>query len=52
MMEPDQAQRAVDFVAGGTYAMMATKSAWRKHLPVAPSCVTVTTASSEDLLLA
>ena len=34
MMEPDQAQRAVDFVAGGTFAIGPPRACRRKHFPV------------------
>ncbi len=49
MMEPDQAQRAVDFVAGGTYAIDGHQERVGESIFLfAPSCVTVTTASSEE----
>ncbi|NJK59231.1 MAG: cell division protein SepF [Oscillatoriales cyanobacterium SM2_1_8] len=47
MMEPDQAQRAVDFVAGGTYAMDGHQERIGDSIFLfAPSCVQVTTQSS------
>ena len=36
MMEPDQAQRAVDFVAGGTFAIDGHQERVGEHLPVCP----------------
>jgi cell division inhibitor SepF len=49
MMEPDQAQRAVDFVAGGTYAIDGHQERVGESIFLfAPSCVTVTTAGGED----
>lgn len=49
MMEPDQAQRAVDFVAGGTFAIDGHQERVGESIFLfAPSCVTVTTAGSED----
>jgi len=49
MMEPDQAQRAVDFVAGGTYAIDGHQERVGESIFLfAPSCVTVTTASGEE----
>ncbi len=49
MMEPDQAQRAVDFVAGGTFAIDGHQERVGESIFLfAPSCVTVTTASSEE----
>jgi cell division inhibitor SepF len=49
MMEPDQAQRAVDFVAGGTYAIDGHQERVGESIFLfAPSCVTVTTATGED----
>ncbi len=49
MMEPDQAQRAVDFVAGGTYAIDGHQERVGESIFLfAPSCVTVTTAGSEE----
>ena len=49
MMEPDQAQRAVDFVAGGTYAIDGHQERVGESIFLfAPSCVTVTAASVEE----
>ncbi len=49
MMEPDQAQRAVDFVAGGTYAIDGQQERVGESIFLfAPSCVTVTTAGVEE----
>jgi len=49
MMEPDQAQRAVDFVAGGTFAIDGHQERVGESIFLfAPSCVTVTTASAEE----
>ncbi len=49
MMEPDQAQRAVDFVAGGTFAIDGHQERVGESIFLfAPSCVTVTTAMSEE----
>jgi cell division inhibitor SepF len=49
MMEPDQAQRAVDFVAGGTFAIDGHQERVGESIFLfAPSCVTVTTASGEE----
>ena len=49
MMEPDQAQRAVDFVAGGTFAIDGHQERVGESIFLfAPSCVTVTTAGAED----
>ncbi len=49
MMEPDQAQRAVDFVAGGTFAIDGHQERVGESIFLfAPSCVTVTTAVSEE----
>ncbi len=49
MMEPDQAQRAVDFVAGGTFAIDGHQERVGESIFLfAPSCVTVTTAGGED----
>ncbi|MEC8196895.1 MAG: cell division protein SepF, partial [Pseudomonadota bacterium] len=43
MMEPDQAQRAVDFVAGGTFAIDGHQERVGESIFLfAPSCVTVT----------
>jgi cell division inhibitor SepF len=50
MMEPDQAQRAVDFVAGGTFAIDGHQERVGESIFLfAPSCVTVTTAGSEEV---
>ncbi|MFM7549632.1 MAG: cell division protein SepF [Cyanobacteriota bacterium] len=50
MMEPDQAQRAVDFVAGGTFAIDGHQERVGESIFLfAPSCVTVTTSASEEL---
>jgi len=47
MMEPDQAQRAVDFVAGGTYALDGHQERIGDSIFLfAPSCVQVTSQSS------
>ncbi|MEB3332100.1 MAG: cell division protein SepF [Synechococcaceae cyanobacterium] len=49
MMEPDQAQRAVDFVAGGTFAIDGHQERVGESIFLfAPSCVTVTTSSGEE----
>ncbi len=49
MMEPDQAQRAVDFVAGGTFAIDGHQERIGESIFLfAPSCVSVTTALSEE----
>ena len=49
MMEPDQVQRAVDFVAGGTFAIDGHQERVGESIFLfAPSCVTVTTASTEE----
>jgi cell division inhibitor SepF len=49
MMEPDQAQRAVDFVAGGTFAIDGHQERVGESIFLfAPSCVTVTTSGAED----
>ncbi|MFO7630765.1 MAG: cell division protein SepF [Prochlorococcaceae cyanobacterium] len=49
MMEPDQAQRAVDFVAGGTFAIDGHQERVGESIFLfAPSCVTVTTAGNEE----
>mgnify|MGYP006281762649 CR=1 FL=1 len=49
MMEPDQAQRAVDFVAGGTFAIDGHQERVGESIFLfAPSCVTVTTAVSDE----
>ncbi|MEB3239609.1 MAG: cell division protein SepF [Cyanobacteriota bacterium] len=50
MMEPDQAQRAVDFVAGGTYAIDGQQERVGESIFLfAPSCVTVTSAAAEEV---
>ena len=50
MMEPDQAQRAVDFVAGGTFAIDGHQERVGESIFLfAPSCVTVTNASQDDV---
>lgn len=47
MMEPDQAQRAVDFVAGGTYAIDGHQERVGDSIFLfAPSCVQVTSVSN------
>ena len=47
MMDPDQAQRAVDFVAGGTYALDGHQERIGVSIFLfAPSCVQVTSQSS------
>jgi len=49
MMEPDQAQRAVDFVAGGTFAIDGHQERVGESIFLfAPSCVTVTSAATEE----
>ena len=49
MMEPDQAQRAVDFVAGGTFAIDGHQERVGESIFLfAPSCVTVTNASQDE----
>ncbi len=53
MMEPDQAQRAVDFVAGGTYAIDGQQERVGESIFLfAPSCVTVSTAGAEEVVAA
>ena len=50
MMEPDQAQRAVDFVAGGTFAIDGHQERVGESIFLfAPSCVTVTTAGGDEV---
>lgn len=50
MMEPDQAQRAVDFVAGGTFAIDGHQERVGESIFLfAPSCVTVTTTGGEEV---
>jgi len=47
MMDPDQAQRAVDFVAGGTYAIDGHQERVGESIFLfTPNCVQVTTQSS------
>ncbi len=49
MMEPDQAQRAVDFVAGGTFAIDGHQERVGESIFLfAPSCVTVTNTSHHE----
>jgi len=49
MMEPDQAQRAVDFVAGGTFAIDGYQERVGESIFLfAPSCVTVSTSCGEE----
>ena len=49
MMDPDQAQRAVDFVAGGTFAIDGHQERVGESIFLfAPSCVTVTTSGGEE----
>ena len=49
MMDPDQAQRAVDFIAGGTYAIDGHQERVGESIFLfAPSCVNVTSASPEE----
>jgi len=51
MMDPDQAQRAVDFVAGGTYAIDGHQERVGESIFLfAPSCVNVTSSFSEEAL--
>ena len=50
MMDPDQAQRAVDFVAGGTYAIDGHQERVGESIFLfAPSCVNVTSSFQEEL---
>ena len=50
MMDPDQAQRAVDFVAGGTYAIDGHQERVGESIFLfAPSCVNVTSSFAEDV---
>ena len=50
MMEPDQAQRAVDFVAGGTFAIDGHQERVGESIFLfAPSCVTVTNSFQEEV---
>ena len=47
MMDPDQAQRAVDFIAGGTYAIDGHQERVGESIFLfTPNCVQVTTQSS------
>jgi len=49
MMDPDQAQRAVDFIAGGTYAIDGHQErVGESKFLFAPSCVNVTSSSPEE----
>jgi len=49
MMDPDQAQRAVDFVAGGTFAIDGHQERVGESIFLfAPSCVNVTSSFPED----
>ena len=49
MMDPDQAQRAVDFVAGGTYAIDGHQERIGESIFLfAPSCVNVTSSFQEE----
>ena len=49
MMDPDQAQRAVDFIAGGTYAIDGHQERVGESIFLfAPSCVNVTSSFPED----
>ena len=49
MMEPDQAQRAVDFVAGGTFAIDGHQERVGESIFLfAPSCVTVINNSHDE----
>jgi len=49
MMDPDQAQRAVDFIAGGTYAIDGHQERVGESIFLfATSCVTVTSSSPEE----
>jgi len=50
MMDPDQAQRAVDFVAGGTFAIDGHQERVGESIFLfAPSCVNVTSSFAEDV---
>ncbi len=50
MMEPDQAQRAVDFVAGGTFAIDGHQERIGESIFLfAPSCVTVTNSVHDEV---
>ena len=49
MMDPDQAQRAVDFVAGGTFAIDGHQERVGESIFLfAPSCVSVTNSSHDE----
>ncbi len=49
MMDPDQAQRAVDFIAGGTFAIDGHQERVGESIFLfAPSCVSVTSSSPEE----
>ena len=49
MMDPDQAQRAVDFIAGGTYAIDGHQERVGESIFLfAPSCVNVTSSFQEE----
>ena len=49
MMDPDQAQRAVDFVAGGTFAIDGHQERIGESIFLfAPSCVSVTSSFQEE----
>ena len=49
MMDPDQAQRAVDFVAGGTYAIDGHQERIGESIFLfAPSCVSVSSSFKEE----
>ena len=49
MMDPDQAQRAVDFIAGGTYAIDGHQERVGESIFLFdPSCVNVTSSSPEE----
>ena len=49
MMDPDQAQRAVDFIAGGTYAIDGHQERVGESIFLfAASCVNVTSSSPEE----
>ena len=49
MMDPDQAQRAVDFIAGGTYAIDGHQERVGESIFLfAPSCVNVTSSTPEE----
>ena len=50
MMDPDQAQRAVDFIAGGTYAIDGHQERVGESIFLfAPSCVNVTSSSTDEV---